>query len=154
MSPNEELLDPGPEPSVMCVDDEPAVLSALRRALRREPYGVVTASDATAALDCLTRRPVDVVIADERMPRMSGSELLQEVHRRWPWTGLVILTGYPGQNLVVRGLEGQVDFLLYKPWDDEALRRTIRDLVREVERGRPRKEKSEEREFDVGGEGG
>lgn len=150
MSPNEELR----EASVMCVDDEPAVLSALRRALRREPYDVITASDATAALDSLGRNPVEVVIADERMPRMSGSEFLQEVHRRWPWTGLVILTGYPGRNVMIRGLEAQVDFLLYKPWDDESLRRTIRRLVREVERARQAKEPLEEPEFDIGGEGG
>jgi DNA-binding response OmpR family regulator len=141
------------EPSVLCVDDEPAVLSALRRTLRRESFDVVTASDASVALDCLDRHPVDVVIADERMPRMSGSELLEEVHRRWPWMGLVILTGYPGQNVMIRGLEAKVDFLLHKPWDDESLRRTIRRLVQEVERTRSGEDGSVEPPFDVGGSG-
>jgi DNA-binding response OmpR family regulator len=140
------------EAAILCVDDDPAVLSALRRTLRHEPYGVVTVSDATAVLECLDRRPVNVVIADERMPRMTGSELLAEVHRRWPWMGLVILTGFPGRNVVIRGLEASVDFLLTKPWDDESLRKTIRRLVLEVDRSRPGSEDS--LEFDIGGEGG
>jgi len=140
------------EAAILCVDDDPAVLSALRRTLRHEPYGVVTVSDATAVLECLDRRPVNVVIADERMPRMTGSELLAEVHRRWPWIGLVILTGFPGRNVVIRGLEANVDFLLTKPWDDESLRKTIRRLVLEVDRSRPGSEDS--LEFDIGGEGG
>lgn len=141
------------EPSVMCVDDEPGVLSALRRTLRHEPFDVVTVSDASVALSCLDRHPVDVVIADERMPRMSGSELLVEVHRRWPWTGLVILTGYPGHKVMIRGLEAKIDFLFTKPWDDESLRRSIRRLVREVERARSPRERPEEPPFDVGGSG-
>src|SRR5262245_26669918 len=70
--------------AVLCVDDEPQVLSALQRTLRHEPYEVVTAADPELALDCLDRLPVEVVIADERMPRMNGSDLLEEVHRRWP----------------------------------------------------------------------
>jgi DNA-binding NtrC family response regulator len=142
--------------AVLCVDDEPQVLSALQRALRHEPYEVVTAADPTLALDCLARLPIEVVIADERMPRMNGSELLAEVHRRWPWMGRVILTGYPGQNIMIRSLESRVDFLLYKPWDDDALRKTIGRLFREVERIRDRRRKAgpEEAAFDVGGEGG
>jgi DNA-binding response OmpR family regulator len=141
------------EASVLCVDDDPAVLSALRRTFRHEPYGVVTVSDASAVLDCLHRHPVDVVIADERMPRMNGSELLAEVRRRWPWMGLVILTGFPGRNVVIRGLEASVDFLLYKPWNDEALRKTIRRLVFEVERARVVTEEPAGPDFDIGGEG-
>ena len=142
------------EASVLCVDDDPWVLSALRRTLRNEPYEVVTVSDATAVMDCLSRRPVNVVIADERMPRLAGSELLAEVRRRWPWMGLVILTGFPGKNVVIRGLEASVDFLLYKPWDDEALRRTIRRLVLEVERVRSVPTEPPQPDFDIGGEGG
>jgi len=54
---------------------------------------------------------------------MKGSELLAEVYRRWPWVGRVILTGFPGNTVIVRGLEARIDFLLYKPWNDDALRR-------------------------------
>ena len=142
--------------AVLCVDDEPQVLSALQRTLRHEPYEVVTATDPQLALDCLDRLPVEVVIADERMPRMNGSELLAEVHRRWPWMGRIILTGYPGHNVLIRGLEARVDFLLTKPWKDDGLRRAVGRLVREVERTRSKNRSSDaaESEFDRGGEGG
>ena len=142
--------------AVLCVDDEPEVLTALQRTLRREPYEVVTAVDPELALDCLDRLPVEVVIADERMPGMNGSELLSEVHRRWPWMGRILLTGYPGQNVMVRGMEARADFLLYKPWDDQSLRKSVRLLVREVERSRDRRAESDApgSKFDVGGEGG
>jgi len=137
--------------AVLCVDDEPQVLSALQRALRHEPYEVVTAPDSELALDCLGRLPVDVVIADERMPQMNGSELLAEVHRRWPWMGRIILTGYPGPEIMIRGLEARIDFLLYKPWDDQALKKAVGRLRFEVERAR--RADTAGPEFDVGGEG-
>jgi DNA-binding response OmpR family regulator len=83
--------------AILCVDDEPEVLTALRRTLRREPYDVVTATDASLALECLERLPIEVVIADERMPEMCGTQLLRGIRKRWPRMGLVILTGYPGE---------------------------------------------------------
>jgi DNA-binding NtrC family response regulator len=146
---------PSKRGAVLCVDDEPQVLSALQRTLRHEPYQVVTAADPQLALDCLDQLPVQVVIADERMPRMNGSELLAEIHRRWPWMGRVILTGYPGQNVMIRAMEARVDFLLYKPWDDDALRKAVGSLVREVERARSRHRPSDAAgsDVDLGGEG-
>ena len=122
--------------SVLCVDDDAAILSALRRTLHREPYDVLTAPSASLALACLDRLPVEVVIADYRMPTTSGTQLLAEVRQRWPWMGRVILTAYAGPSVIIRGLEAGIDFLLYKPWDDEALRRTVRRLLHEVERTR------------------
>ncbi|HLY73367.1 MAG TPA: response regulator [Planctomycetota bacterium] len=151
-----ESSAPKPGASVLFVDDEPEVLAALRRVFHGEPYDVVTANDGATALDYLDRYPVRVVMADERMPGMSGSELLGEVRRRWPRIGRVILTGHPGCDVMIRGLEEAVDFLLYKPWDDQALKRTILRLVEVVERtssGDPA-ESAENSAIDLGGEGG
>jgi len=138
--------------AILCVDDEPRVLTALRRTLKREPYDVITAPDASLALECLERLPIDIVIADERMPDMSGTQLLREIRKRRPWMGLVILTGFPGESVMVRGLQAGIDLLLYKPWDDEALKSTIRRLLEEVERAKA--EQEEGPDFDVGGEAG
>jgi DNA-binding response OmpR family regulator len=138
--------------AVLCVDDEPQVLTALRRTLRREPYDVITAPDAPLALECLERLPIEVVLADERMPLMSGTQLLGEVRRRWPWMGLAILTGYPGRSVMIRGLRAGIDRLLYKPWDDDALKRTIRKLLQEAERARAEEEEGPEK--DVAGDAG
>ncbi len=149
--------DPGaPPPVVLCVDDDTAVLSSLRRTLRGEPYEVVTASSAAQALASLRMRPVEVVISDERMPDMLGTEFLAEVRERWPVIGRVILTGYPGHSVMIRGFRAGVDFLFHKPWDDLYLRRTVRKLITVVETARLKEEGSEapDSEFDLGGEGG
>jgi len=144
-----------PEDSaVLCVDDEPRVLSALGRTLGREPYELFRVGSGGEALDLLEQLPVKVVVADERMPGMSGSRLLAEVGRRWPFVGRIILTGYPGREAVLRGLEAQVDFLIYKPWDDEMLRRAVRRLLIEVDRARERGAGEDADPWlDLGGEG-
>jgi len=131
---------PDPEalqkPVVLCVDDDLAVLSSLRRLLRTEPYEVVTTSSPDQALASLLRQPVSVVISDERMPERSGTELLAEVRERWPGIGLVILTAYPGGEAMIRGLEAGIDLLLSKPWEGEILRSAVRDLIERGSRAR------------------
>ena len=64
------------QPRVLFVDDEPHVTEALRRVLKKAPYKILTASSADEALQILTQVSVDVVVSDERMPGMAGSELL------------------------------------------------------------------------------
>jgi len=144
------------KPLVLLVDDDPEVLAALCRELRGEPYDLATAGSAAQALARLRGRPPHVVVADERMPGVNGSELLADVRGRWPWIGRVILTGYPGADVTIRGLEVGVDFVLQKPWEPETLKRTLRRLLLEVERSRSRTAQgaSGEAGFDVGGEGG
>ncbi|HEV3028819.1 MAG TPA: response regulator [Planctomycetota bacterium] len=143
-------------PIVLCVDDDGAVLSSLRRLFRGEPYEVVTTISPAQALACLRRRPVSVVISDERMPGTSGSELLAEVRERWPWIGRVILTAYPGHEVMVRGLRAGIDFLLFKPWDQDSFKHTIERLIEVVARTKKTWEaeaaRGESRDF--GGEGG
>lgn len=117
------------EPVVLCIDDDAAVLAALRRTLRSEAYEVITAPSAAEAIDSLKSRPVEVVISDEQMPETSGCEFLAEVRRRWPWVRRVILTGSPGYSVMIRGLEAGVDFIFHKPWDDRALKKVVHGLI-------------------------
>jgi DNA-binding response OmpR family regulator len=144
------------KPLVLCVDDDLATLAALRRQLQSEPYDVITAVSAAQALAALRVRDVEVVVTDERMPGTNGSELLAEIRDRWPWIGRVILTGHPGQDVALRGLEVGVDFLLPKPWDGDELKQSLRRLVRGVERSHPRSPEvpADKSSNDVGGEGG
>lgn len=123
--------------TILCVDDDPRALSALDRALRREPYQVLRAGGGEEALEMLERFAVKVIVTDERMPEMSGSQLLAHVAKRWPLMGRIILTGYPGVDVMIRSLEVGTDFLMIKPCEDEALRRTIRRLIYEVDRYTP-----------------
>jgi len=119
------------QPVVLCVDDNPCVLAALRRVFRAEPYGVVTAVSAAQALGVLRHDRVRVLISDLQMPDVSGPELLWEVEQRWPWIGRVILTAYPERRDETQGLG--VDFFLHSPWDDAFLRRSVRQLLRREE---------------------
>jgi PAS domain S-box-containing protein len=115
---------------VVCVDDQPEVLSSLRRVLTREPYEVWTTLSPQEALDWLEAMEVDILIADERMPAMRGTDLLEEVQKRSPRTRRVVLTGYPGSSTIDHGLTGSVQCLISKPWNDDALKMTIRGLLK------------------------
>jgi DNA-binding response OmpR family regulator len=147
----------GRDPILLFVDDEPEVLSALRRCFRHEPYLVFTAGGPGEAFAWLEKTPIDLVITDERMPEMSGTDFLREVRKRSPRTVRGLLTGYPSETVIQKGLEAGADALLYKPWDDQSLRGKIRGLLEKGARGgrcETRTEQSTERSFDMGGEGG
>lgn len=119
----------GREPVVLCIDDDPGVLAALRRLLGTEAYEVITAHNAAQGLASLRSLPVKVVISDESMPDANGSELLAEVHQRWPWIRRMILTGRPGDSVRIRGFRAGIDILFNKPWDDSALKSAVRRLI-------------------------
>lgn len=116
-------------PVILCVDDEPAVLAALRRILREEPYEVVTTDQPQEALELLSRRPVSLLISDQRMPAMSGMELLAASGKKSPATARMMLTAYPDSQLFKQCGEIGVQRLFTKPWSDEELRRTVSELL-------------------------
>jgi len=114
---------------VVCVDDEKRVLESLQRMLRAEPYGFLTTDDPAQALDWVRTGEVDLVISDFRMPEMSGTALLQIVKATSPRTGRILLTGYPADPGVLTGERDQLIRVCAKPWDDDGLKRTIRELL-------------------------
>jgi response regulator RpfG family c-di-GMP phosphodiesterase len=143
------------EPVVLFVDDEPEVLSAIRRCFRHEPYIIFTALGPREALEWIERRPIDLVIADERMPEMAGTELLRAVRDQSPRTARGILTGYPSEIIIQQGLEAGAEAFLYKPWDEQALRKTVRSLLLKGSTERAHTDQdanSPEGSFDLGGE--
>ena len=118
---------------VICVDDEPAILSALRRALRTEPYETLTTESPGDALRWVHTREVSLIITDQRMPGMEGTELLQKVSRCSPTTARIILTAYPGPTISDPKIRRRMECMISKPWDSGMLRRTIRQLLKERE---------------------
>jgi DNA-binding NarL/FixJ family response regulator len=116
-------------PAVVLVDDDMGVLAALKRLLRDEPFDVLATTSPLEALGWLSQKEVRVVMVDERMPEMSGSELLEWVRARFPEMPSVILTGYSGTALVVEEKHLRIERLVTKPWDDENLRELLRDLA-------------------------
>jgi DNA-binding NtrC family response regulator len=144
------------KPLVLCIDDDLNVLSALRRLLREEPYEVATVSSVAHALSLIRHHVPDVIVSDERMPYSSGSQFLAEVNERWPWIGRVILTAYRSREVMASSIRAGVDVLMYKPWDIESFKTTLRVLIEDSKHARARRDvgRVEEIPFDLGGEGG
>jgi thioredoxin reductase (NADPH) len=127
-------------PVILAVDDEPAVLSTVARDLRREygqQYRVLRADSGTTALESLRQlklrnEPVALFLVDQRMPRMSGVELLGEAIEIFPDAKRVLLTAYADTEAAIRAInEVGLDYYLMKPWDppEEHLYPVLTDLL-------------------------
>lgn len=115
---------------ILFVDDESHVTSALQRALRREPYEIFSANSAAAGLETLAQHDISVVVSDEQMPGMSGSEFLAEVRRKYPNTIRMILTGQASIEAAIRAInEGEVYRFFTKPCNAVELKVTIRRAI-------------------------
>ena len=103
---------------ILLVDDEPAVLNALKRELRPYFPHLHTATCAQEALELLKQHPVQMVISDYRMPGMNGADLVIEINRRYPHIMSLILSGQADMNGLSRALnEGDLYKFLLKPWE-------------------------------------
>lgn len=118
-------------PRVLFVDDEENILKALRRLFRREPWEQRFAASGAEALALLEADgPADVVVTDQRMPGMSGVELLKEVRRRCPDSARIVLSGYTDVQAILDAVnEGAIFKFLTKPWDDAVLRQVVQEAV-------------------------
>ncbi|MEW6776976.1 MAG: sigma-54 dependent transcriptional regulator [Bdellovibrionota bacterium] len=112
---------------VLVVDDEPGILSALRRTLL-EDYIVLAAPSGEEALELLRRNEdISVILTDQRMPGMSGAEFLEKSVDVSPDSQRVVLTGYTDMEDVVRMINaGKVDYYLTKPWETNHLKVVLR----------------------------
>jgi eukaryotic-like serine/threonine-protein kinase len=116
-------------PRVLFVDDDERILTGLR-ALFRHDCQVLTAPSAALALEYLSRFDIHVVVSDQRMPEMTGLQLLKQVHEISPRTMRVLLTGYADLAATVDAVnEGEVFRFVKKPWDNEDLIRTVADAA-------------------------
>jgi response regulator RpfG family c-di-GMP phosphodiesterase len=114
----------------MLVDDEPNILTSLRRLLRAEGYAIRTAEGGEQALNMLAEEPADVIVSDMRMPQMSGAEFLKMARERWPNTMRILLTGFADMASTVSAVnEGGIHAYLSKPWDESHLLQTLRGMV-------------------------
>jgi thioredoxin reductase (NADPH) len=114
------------KPVILCVDDDPEVLGAVERDLRRHyrgEYRIVRAGSGAEGLEAARQlkergTPVALFLVDERMPQMSGTQMLDEVQRLHPQARKVLLTAYADTEAAIRGInEVGLDHYLLKPWD-------------------------------------
>src|SRR5688572_10654328 len=121
--------------TLLVADDDPGLRESLERALSREGYRVILASDGRAALERLQAGGIDLVVTDLKMPGLSGLELLRAARALMPDLAVILLTAFGTVEEAVRAMkEGAYDFLT-KPFRREQLIKLIdkalerRDLI-------------------------
>jgi len=117
-------------PPVLVVDDEPVVRSALARAVSRAGMGVVTAADGLEALARFKERASAVVVADIRMPGLDGFGLLRTIKQQAPETAVVLVTGFPSEELRREARRAGAADLLSKPVTHDDLQRALATALR------------------------
>ncbi|MES2261100.1 MAG: EAL domain-containing protein [Pseudomonadota bacterium] len=116
-----------PPQTLLIVDDDVNVLSSLHRLFRRDGYRILTAVSPAEGFELLALYPVQVIVCDQRMPIMSGTEFLSKVKEMYPETIRIILSGYTGLEAVLDSINRGAIYRFYtKPWDDTQLRDNIR----------------------------
>ena len=116
-------------PTILFVDDEPAVTSGLKRTLRREPWRILEAHSGPEALEVLTRESVDVIISDEAMPGMTGDNLAAALLHIRPDIPILITTGVIDSPILKKVEAIGVCNVLLKPVSAETLAGEIARLL-------------------------
>ena len=116
------------ERTLLLVDDEENIASALTRLLRRDGYRILRANGGQQGLEVLAQHEVGVIISDQRMPGMTGTEFLSRVRDLYPDTIRIVLSGYTDLNSVTDAINcGAIYKFLTKPWEDELLRANVEE---------------------------
>lgn len=124
------MIEAADAPTLLLVDDEPSILSALRRLFRPQGYRILTAEGGRAGLAILEQEHVDLVISDMRMPEMDGATFLKQVRERWPQIVRILLTGYADITSTVAAInEGEIYRYIAKPWDDNEMLTVVREAT-------------------------
>jgi len=117
-------------PTLLFVDDEANILSALKRLFRASGFTLLTAESGAAGLEILSAEDVDLVISDMRMPVMSGAQFLSQVKEKYPDTIRILLTGYSEVDAAISAInDGGIYRYLQKPWDEQDLLLTVQHAL-------------------------
>ncbi len=120
--------------TLLLVDDDAYVLSALQRLLRRDGYRILAAADSASAFEQLATHRIDVIVSDQRMPGVSGTAFLAQVKELYPDVVRIMLSGYTELQSVIDAINaGAIYRFLTKPWDDDQLRSVIREAINRQE---------------------
>jgi response regulator RpfG family c-di-GMP phosphodiesterase len=122
------------KPPILLVDDEPEMLYSLKELLRRE-FELYTAERGREALEIVRQHPPHVLMTDQRMPEMTGVQLLRHVKDLSPQTVRILFTGYADIKAVIEGIN-EVGLYRYitKPWDPDELTQVLHQAAAQYER--------------------
>ncbi len=124
-------MDSEKKESVLFVDDEPAILSSLKRLFRKSSFNCCFAESGEVGLKLLEENPVDLIVSDMRMPKMSGAEFLAIARSKWPDTVRILLTGHSDISATIDALnKGGIYRYISKPWNDQELQEAIEQSLR------------------------
>ncbi len=125
--------------TLLFVDDEPNILSSLKRLFRPQGYRILTAPSGREGLAVMEQETVDLVVSDMRMPEMDGAAFLEQAAHRWPDTERILLTGYADLTSTIAAVnQGRIYRYISKPWEDNDILLTIK---RALEQKRLEKER-------------
>ncbi|MDB5889087.1 MAG: diguanylate cyclase [Rhodocyclales bacterium] len=120
-----------PRQTLLLVDDDPNVLTALRRTLRQDGYHILSALSAARGFELLALNEVQVILCDQLMPTMSGTVFLDRVKALYPHTLRIVLSGYTDVDSIMDAINRGAIYRFYtKPWDNKVLRDNIREVFR------------------------
>ncbi len=120
--------------SILIVDDEPEILFSIKGLLRRE-FNLYTAESGAEALEILHEHPIHVVMTDQRMPEMTGVELIGKVKSEYPDAIRMVFTGYADIKAVIDAInKGGLFRYITKPWDPDELVDALREAASEYDR--------------------
>jgi response regulator RpfG family c-di-GMP phosphodiesterase len=127
-------MSDAPKHPILLVDDEPEILFSLRGLLRCE-FDLHTAQSGAEALEILKRQPIHVIMTDQRMPQMTGVELLRRARGESPAAIRMVFTGYADIKSVVDAInQGRIYRYLTKPWDPDELVAVLHEACAEYAR--------------------
>ena len=123
-----------PKHTLLVVDDEPDVCDSVQDLLRRE-FHVLKARSADEGLKQMQEHEVHIIMTDQRMPKITGVELLSDVRQDHPHAVRLLFTGYADLESIIAAInQGHIYQFLKKPWKPEELLAAVRDAAREYER--------------------
>lgn len=115
---------------IQVIDDEPSILHALKRLVRKEDWEVHTYEDPQDALQAMTVTPYNVILCDLHMPHIDGVTYLQFARQRQPDALRLLFSGHSDRDSLIQAINGaQVQRFISKPWDDYELLETLRNAV-------------------------
>jgi signal transduction histidine kinase/DNA-binding response OmpR family regulator len=125
-----------PNGNILVVDDEPSILRLTQRLLEREGFEIITSFDPHDALEILGRQPVDLLLADIRLPGMDGFQLMTTARKQLPDLPVVIMTGYGTVETAVEALHRGADGLILKPFINSDFILGVKNALQENQRKR------------------
>lgn len=121
---------------LLLVDDEESVTNAIQRAFRKEPYEIHAASSGQEALGRLkeSEKPFSLIISDQRMPEMTGTEFFEKAKKIAPHAARILLTGHSDMAAIVAAVNrGEIHRYLTKPWRDDDLLLQVKNSLEQYE---------------------